>query len=193
MVLVASHACSKLRFPHIWKLHETKFERKQFGGNSIANRSPVKIGKQSDPIPRRQEVETGRASDEKRISWNNLDLSKGRKTVSPNVGFQGFSSYVELELQPSVPGKFLNKDRFVDGFAVEPLCFFVARYVGVVWCLYGLKGLIVTTGLFSCWRTTARFLKRSGKWKSLEHGTLQQETKQFQIWIQAIVRTRSVL
>ena len=126
MVLVASHG-SKLRFPHIWKLHETKFERKQFGGNSIANRSPVKIGKQSDPIPRRQE--TGRASDEKRISWNNLDLSKGRKTVSPNVGFQGFSSYVELELlQPSVPGNPRNKDRFVDGFAVEPLCFFVARY-----------------------------------------------------------------
>ena len=162
MVLVASHG-SKLGFPHIWKLHETKFERKQFGGNSIANRSPVKIGKQSDPIPRRQEVETGRASDEKRISWNNLDLSKGRKTVSPNVGFQGFSTYVELELlQPSVPGNPSFWTRIVL-WTDSPWNRSVSLWHvtdRVVWCLYGLKGLIVTTGLFSWWRTTARFLKR---------------------------------
>ena len=35
----------------------------------------------------------------------------------------------------------------------------------VVWCLYGLKGLIVTTGLFSCWRR-ARF-ETLRTWKSL--------------------------
>ena len=85
----------------IWR----KLERKQVAYSSGQNRKTTAV--QPHPIrPNSREARSWNASDEKRISWNNLDLSKGRKTVSPNVSFQEFSSYGVRFSQPAVPEKF---------------------------------------------------------------------------------------
>ena len=167
-----------LKFPHIWKLHEqlnlsAEQPRKQFGNETRAktglrssdgqNRKTkaTSAAHKSDPIPQRQEVETGKAaSDEKRISWNNLDLSKGRKTTSPNVTFQEFSSYGAASFgQPGVPENSSFWTRIVlwtNSPCNRPMLL-CGGLETVVWCLYALKGLIVTTGLFSCCHTYDTF------------------------------------